>query len=202
MILSWTTPSHWRHYVPQDSRNIAWSTTNTLLLLLLCPLYIRHKSCTLALVGPFVLAWFPPSMWRRYPLAKGLVFGLKSAACKYCTSSYFYVCVIMLFVTASDCCIYRGTSHIPACLFLVSLIIYCTFYGLTYIFCLVWWCIHHHIRLPMILVGIYSFLGNCGSDSLTCLDLIVGVLWCVRTQLCSHLVVLLSFKLTLLEGPF
>ena len=51
------------------------------------------------------------------------VVGLESAACWYCASSGLYVCAIILFVTGSDCCVFRGTSQIPVFLFLVSLII-------------------------------------------------------------------------------
>ena len=49
---------------------------------------------------------------------------LKSAACKYRASSGFEVCAIMLCTTFFDCCVPRGTSHIPVFLFLDNLIIY------------------------------------------------------------------------------
>ena len=49
---------------------------------------------------------------------------------------------------------------------------------------------------------LYSFLEKQGSDTLACLDLIAGVLQCVRTPLCSHMGVLLSFHLILLQGEF
>ena len=52
------------------------------------------------------------------------VVGLKSAACKYWTSSGFEVYSRMFFTTFYDCCVPRGTSHIPVFLFLVPLIIY------------------------------------------------------------------------------
>ena len=49
--------------------------------------------------------------------------GLKSAACKYWASSGFEVCARILGTTFSDCCVPRGTYHIPVFLFLVPLII-------------------------------------------------------------------------------
>ena len=51
------------------------------------------------------------------------VVGLKSDACKYWDSSGFEVCARMLFTILSDCYVPRGTSHIPAFLFLVPFII-------------------------------------------------------------------------------
>ena len=48
---------------------------------------------------------------------------LKSATCKYCSSSDFEVCSRMLFTTFSEYCGPRGTSHIHVFLFLVPLII-------------------------------------------------------------------------------
>ena len=35
----------------------------------------------------------------------------------------------MLFYAYSDCFVYKGTYHIPVCLFLVTFIISCTFFG-------------------------------------------------------------------------
>ena len=49
--------------------------------------------------------------------------GLKSAAYKYLASSVFEVCARIGFTTFSDCCDPRGTSKIPALLFLAPLII-------------------------------------------------------------------------------
>ena len=55
--------------------------------------------------------------------------------------------------------------------------------GLTYLFCLLWRCIHHHIKLPLIFMGIYEFWGECGSVSFDWLDLVSVVLLRVRTSL-------------------
>ena len=52
---------------------------------------------------------------------------MNSSSWRYCTSSGSVVWSIMLFITASDCRVFRGTSHIPVCLFLVLFICYCTF---------------------------------------------------------------------------
>ena len=127
--------------------------------------------------------------------------GIKSAACRYCDSSGLDVCDRMLFVTASYFCVSRGTSHILYFFFLVPLIISCPFFWTDISFLLVWWCIHHHIRLLMRLVGLFSFLEKFVSTFIACLDLVAGVLLCVRTPLCYHMVVFLSFRLTLLQGP-
>ena len=54
------------------------------------------------------------------------VVGLKRFAFRYCAISGLDVCDIMLFVTASDCCVSRGNSHFPV-IFLVPLIISCPF---------------------------------------------------------------------------
>ena len=55
-------------------------------------------------------------------LLRGIdVVGLIIAACKYFTSSSLEVWAIMLFVTNSDCCVSRGTLHIPFFLFLLPL---------------------------------------------------------------------------------
>ena len=90
------------------------------------------------------------------------VVGLKSATCNYCAIYGLFVWARMLFTTVSDCCVSRGTSHIPvSCSWCLLLFIVC-YYWLTYLACLLWWCIHHHIRLIMILVGMFSFLGDCG----------------------------------------
>ena len=50
---------------------------------------------------------------------------LKSAAWRYCDSSGLVVWTIMLFATISDCCVSRITSHIPICLFQVTLTMCC-----------------------------------------------------------------------------
>ena len=51
------------------------------------------------------------------------VVGMKSYACKYWASSVFEVCARMLFTTFSDCCVPRGTSHIPGFLLLITFIV-------------------------------------------------------------------------------
>ena len=66
--------------------------------------------------------------------------------------------------------------------------------GFTFLVCLVWWCIHRHIKLLMILMGLSEFWGKCGSASLVFLDLLCRVLIYVWTQLCLHLVVLMSYN--------
>ena len=55
------------------------------------------------------------------------VVGIKSAAWMYCVSSGLVFWSIMLFFTASDCCISRGASTILFCFFLVPFIIYFPF---------------------------------------------------------------------------
>ena len=55
------------------------------------------------------------------------------------------------------------------------------YYGWTFLVYLVWWCIHHHIKLPMILMGLSVFLVKCGSDLLDWLYLVAGVLLYVST---------------------
>ena len=56
------------------------------------------------------------------------VVGLRSAACKYCSSYGFEVCPRMLFTTFSYFCGPRGTSHVPVFLFLVPLVTYSPFF--------------------------------------------------------------------------
>ena len=63
------------------------------------------------------------------------VVGLKSAACKYLASSGFGVCARMLFTNFSDCCVPRGTYHIPVFFFMVPLIIYSPLFWIE-IYCL------------------------------------------------------------------
>ena len=60
--------------------------------------------------------------------------GLKRAACKYWDSSSFEVCSRMLCTTFPDCCVPRGTYHIPVFLFLVPLIISSPLFWM-YIYC-------------------------------------------------------------------
>ena len=63
------------------------------------------------------------------------VAGLKISAYRYCDSSVLFVWARMLLDIASDCCVSRGTYHIPVFLFLVPYMIYCPFLG-TNISCL------------------------------------------------------------------
>ena len=57
------------------------------------------------------------------------VFGMNSAAWRYCASSGLVVWSIILFVAISDCCVSRGTYHIPVCLLPVTFIICCPFFS-------------------------------------------------------------------------
>ena len=52
---------------------------------------------------------------------------LNSSAWRYCASSGLVVWARILFASDSYCCVSRGTSHIPVCLFLVPFIISCPF---------------------------------------------------------------------------
>ena len=54
-----------------------------------------------------------------------VVVGLNSAAWKYCDNYSLVVWSRILFSTVFDCCVTRGASHIPVCLFLVSFHIFC-----------------------------------------------------------------------------
>ena len=63
--------------------------------------------------------------------------GLKSSACRYYSSSSLVVWPRILFSTTSDCCVSRGTSHIPVFLFLAPFMIYCTFFRLKFLACIV-----------------------------------------------------------------
>ena len=121
------------------------------------------------------------------------VVGMKSAACKYWASSGFEVCARILFTKFSDCCVPRGTSQIPVFFFWLLWLFLLRYSGLTFLICLSWWCIHHHITLLIILMGLSSFLVKCGYASLACLDLVAGVLLYVRTLLWFHMVVLTSY---------
>ena len=56
------------------------------------------------------------------------VAGMKSSACRYCASSVLFVLTRMLLDIASDCCVSRGTYHIPVFLFLVPFMISCPFF--------------------------------------------------------------------------
>ena len=105
----------------------------------------------------------------------------------------------MLFVTASDCCVSRGTSHIPVLLFLVPLIISCPFF-LTGGSCLSSVMVHPSShKTPNGISGDVFIFGK-NSASLDCLDLVAGVSLGVMNPLCSHMLVFLSFNLTLLQG--
>ena len=53
---------------------------------------------------------------------------LKRDACRYCASPGLFVWARMFFTTVSYCCVSRGTSHIPVCLFLGTFIISCTLF--------------------------------------------------------------------------
>ena len=139
------------------------------LLVYRCPIvvFLRFSRCLLISFSVrsghvFGNAWF-------IALMRLAVVGMKISACRYYDSSGLFVCTRILFFTSSDCCVSRVTSHIEVFLFLVPLIISCQFFW-TDIFCvLVWWFIHCHIRILMILVGLLSFLGKCVSTLLACL---------------------------------
>ena len=73
-----------------------------------------------------------------------------------------------------------------ACLWCLLLFLV-QFSGLRYLACLVWWWICHHTRLLMILVGVFSSLGESDSSCLVCLGLVPWVVLCVMTPLWSHL---------------
>ena len=133
-------------------------------------------------------------------LSRLAIFGLNSSAWRYCASSGLFFWSRILFVVDSNCFIFRETSHIPVCLFLVLLLFLVHFSGLTYLDCLFLWCIHHHIRLLVILVGLFSFLGKCESKYPVCLGLVAGLLVCVMIPLLSHMAVVLSYHLRLWKG--
>ena len=97
------------------------------------------------------------------------LFGLKSAAFKYWASSSFEVCARMLFTTFPDCYVPRGTSHITVFYFWWLWWFLLHSYILKFLAFLVWWCIHHHIRPLMLLMGLYVFLEKCWYTSLACL---------------------------------
>ena len=123
------------------------------------------------------------------------VVGLKSNACKYCNSCGFEVCAIIFFITFYDCCIPKGTSHIPVFLFLITLIMSYPLFWIE-ISCLYSAMVYNHTKLLMILMGLYEVLGKCGSASLACSDLVAGVLLCVWNSYCFHLLVLFSYNFT------
>ena len=128
------------------------------------------------------------------------VFGLKSDAWRYCASSGLDVCAGILFLTASYFCVSRGSSHIPVFFFLVPLIISCQFFC-TGISCLSSVIVHSSShKTPNNIIGDIFISGKFGSASIACLDLVSGVLICVRTPLWYHMVFLLSFYFTLLQG--
>ena len=110
-------------------------------------------------------------------------FGMNSPAYKYCTSSGIAVLTRMLFVTASDCRVSRGTYHITVFLFLVPLIIYCTLFW-TDIYCLSSVMVHPSShKTPNDINGAVFIYGKCGFASLAFLDLVSGVSLCARTPL-------------------
>ena len=53
------------------------------------------------------------------------VVGLKIDVLLYCASSGLGFWSRIIFVTSSDCYVYRGSYHVPVCLFLVPFIIPC-----------------------------------------------------------------------------
>ena len=63
-----------------------------------------------------------------------VVVRIKNAARKYCAASGLVVQTIILFTTIFYCCVLRGASHIPVCLFLIHFNIYCPFFGLAFLF--------------------------------------------------------------------
>ena len=113
-----------------------------------------------------VLIYFPICLFINPAVRPGQVFskpslialtrivfsGVKIVAWRRCASFDLVVWSINLFDTTSDLCVSRGTSHIHVCLFLVPFIICCPFFGLPFLAFLLWWLIHHRIRLLMICV--------------------------------------------------
>ena len=122
--------------------------------------------------------------------------GMKSAACKYWARSGFEVCTRMLFTTFYDFCVPRGTSHIPVFLFLVPLIISFQLFWVEIYFLSIVMVHPSSHETPNDINGAVCILEKCGSASLSCLDLVAGVLLYVRNPLCFHLVVLLSCHFT------
>ena len=123
-----------------------------------CPIFVLIYFSILFLTISYIR---PGQVFRKtclVDLSRVAVVGMKSDWWRYWASSGLVAWSRMLFVTTSYCCVSRGNSHIPVCLFLTNFIIPCPLFGRTFLACLVCLCIHHHIRLPMILVGILPFL--------------------------------------------
>ena len=68
-----------------------------------------------------------------------------------------YLPQLMIIVSPGELHIFQISCFLCLLLFVV----HC--FGLTFLACLVWWCIYNHIRLPMILVSLF-LLGKCKSD--------------------------------------
>ena len=61
-------------------------------------------------------------------LRRVAVVRMKRVAWRYCASSDLVVWIRMQFTTATNCCVSRGTFHIPFWLFLVPFMICCPFF--------------------------------------------------------------------------
>ena len=154
---------------------------NPCLLMCGCPifLFLYFSRCFL-----IIFSLGPVQVFRKLCLIafrRIAVVGLKSDACKYWDSSGFEVCARMFlphFLIVVD------PGELPT--FLYSCFWYLWLFllhssGWTFLVCLVLWCIHHHIELPMILMGLSVFLVKCGSISLVLLYLVAEVSLCVCT---------------------
>ena len=130
------------------------------LLICRCPIVVYIGFSVCLFINPSVGPVRVLSKPRLIVFVRLVVVGLKSAACKYCASSGLVVWDRILFTTVFGCCVSRGTSHIPVfCCSRLYLLFVVGFYSPSFIIGIVWWCIHNHIRNPMILVGLFSFLG-------------------------------------------
>ena len=98
------------------------------ILMYRCPIVVFLNFSRCLLIGFSVRSGHVFSKDFFIALKRLVVVGLRSAACRYCDSSGLDVCTRILFVADSDCCVSRGTYHIPFFLFLVTLIIYFPFF--------------------------------------------------------------------------
>ena len=167
---------------------------------------MQVSHCCVHLFSRFSLIQFsmrPVQVFRKpclIALRRLYVLRLKSAAWRYFASSVFFW-DRMLLATASGCCVSRAIHHVNVCLFLVHFFTYCPFFGRKFLARLVWWWIHHHIRLPMILVGLFKFLKKIESSELVLLGLLAGVSLYEMTPLCYHMAALISCHLVLWLWP-
>ena len=127
------------------------------------------------------------------------VVGMKSSALRPCASSGLHVWARIVFVTAADCFVFSVTHHIPVFMFLVALIVSCPFFR-TGVSCLYSFMVHPSSNnTSNYISGAVFIFGKCGSASLSCLDLVDGVLLYIRNPLCYHMIVFVSFNLILLQ---